>query len=136
MSHDECCNRLNIGTIDFVPGNRPFLEIDAIRRQRFQLDRCSYSMSSVSSEEDLEQINVKVTESFRKRIDDTWQGRGFNSRSEFIRFVLHDAVENPTFDRDELLAIALGERDIREGRIHSREEILEAFDLELDNEDG
>lgn len=93
-------------------------------------------MSSASSAEDLEQINVKVTESFRKRIDDTWQGRGFNSRSEFIRFVLHDAVENPTFDRDELLAIALGERDIREGRTHSREEILEAFDLELDNEDG
>lgn len=87
-------------------------------------------MSSASSEEDLEQINVKVTESFRERIDATWQGRGFNSRSEFIRHVLHDAVEYPTFDRDELLAIALGERDIREGRTHSREEILEAFDLE------
>lgn len=87
-------------------------------------------MSSASSNEELEQINVKLTSSFLDRIDATWQGRGFNSRSEFIRHVLHDAVENPTFDRDELLAIALGERDIREGRTHSREEILAAFDLD------
>lgn len=91
-------------------------------------------MSSASSEEDLEQINVKVTESFRERIDDTWQGRGFNSRSEFIRHVLHDAVEQPTFDRDELLAIALGEREVREGRTHSREEILDEFDVDLGDE--
>lgn len=89
-------------------------------------------MSSASSEEELEQINVKVTETFRDRIDAVWQGRGFNSRSEFIRHVLHDAVEHPTFDRDELLAIALGERDVREGRTHSREEILDEFDIALD----
>lgn len=91
-------------------------------------------MSSASSEEDLEQINIKVTSSFRERIDATWQGRGYNSRSEFIRHVLHDAIENPTFDRDELLAIALGERDVRAGRTRSREEILDAFDLELGGE--
>lgn len=91
-------------------------------------------MSSASSEGDLEQINVKVTPAFLEQIDDTWQGRGYNSRSEFIRHVLHDAVENPTFDRDELLAIALGERDIRKGQTHSREDILEAFDVDLDAE--
>lgn len=48
--------------------------------------------------------------------------------------MLHDAIEYPTFDRDELLAIALGERDVREGRIHDREEILHAFDLDVDDE--
>jgi len=30
--------------------------------------------------------------------------------------VLHDAVENPTFDRDELLALAQTERELREER--------------------
>lgn len=30
-------------------------------------------------------VNFKATESFVSWIDDTWQGRGFNSRSEFIR---------------------------------------------------
>jgi len=70
-------------------------------------------MSSVS-EEDTKQINIRVTESFLERIDETWQGRGYNSRSEYIRHVLHDAVENPTFDRDELLALAKTERELRE----------------------
>jgi len=67
-----------------------------------------------ASHEDTEQINVRVTESFLEEIDDTWRGRGYNSRSEYIRHVLHDAVENPTFDRDELAALALAEREARE----------------------
>jgi metal-responsive CopG/Arc/MetJ family transcriptional regulator len=67
-----------------------------------------------ASREDTEQINVRVTESFLEEIDDVWRGRGYNSRSEYIRHVLHDAVENPTFDRDELAALALAEREARE----------------------
>ena len=70
-------------------------------------------MSEVS-EEATKQINIRVTETFLERIDETWQGRGYNSRSEYIRHVLHDAVENPTFDRDELLALAETEHEIRE----------------------
>ena len=62
----------------------------------------------------MEQVNVRVTASFLDEIDEVWQGRGYNSRSEFIRHVLHDAVENPTFDRNELLALALTERELRE----------------------
>lgn len=58
-------------------------------------------------------------------------GRGFNSRSEYLRYIIHDAVEHPTFDRDELLALALGEQDIREGRTYSRDEILEVFDIDM-----
>jgi len=38
-------------------------------------------MSSVP-EEDTKQVNIRVTESFLEKIDDTWQGRGYNSRSE------------------------------------------------------
>jgi len=70
-------------------------------------------MSEVS-EEATKQINIRVTETFLERIDETWQGRGYNSRSEYIRHVLHDAVENPTFDRDELAALAQTERELRE----------------------
>jgi len=90
-------------------------------------------MSTASSGEELEQINVKVTKSFLEKIDDTWQGRGFNSRSEFIRHVLHDAVELPTFDRNELLALAVGERAIREGGpAMSREEVLDEYDIDIE----
>jgi Arc/MetJ-type ribon-helix-helix transcriptional regulator len=71
---------------------------------------------------DIATVNFKVTESFLEQIDDTWQGRGFNSRSEFIRYTLRDAVEFPTFDRDELVALLGAEEDIREGRTTGAEE--------------
>lgn len=90
-------------------------------------------MSRVSSGEELEQINVKVTESFLAEIDDTWQGRGFNSRSDYIRYVLRDAIQNPTFDRDELVALLRGERAIQEGRTYSREEVLDEFDIDVED---
>ena len=72
-------------------------------------------------------VNFKTTESFLEAIDDTWQGRGFNSRSEFIRYTLRDAVEVPTFDRDELVALLDAEADIREGATMSAAEARERF---------
>jgi metal-responsive CopG/Arc/MetJ family transcriptional regulator len=69
---------------------------------------------SRASEESTEQINIRVTETFLEKIDETWKGRGYNSRSEYIRHVLHDAVENPTFDRDELAALARTENELRQ----------------------
>lgn len=74
-------------------------------------------------------INLRSPQTLLDRIDDEWQGSGVNSWSEYIRYVLHDAVEHPTFDRDELLAIALGKRDIRMGETYAREDIVKAFDL-------
>lgn len=88
-------------------------------------------MSGANTENDGESeivtVNFKLTESFLEKIDDTWQGRGFNSRSEFIRYTLRDAVEFPTFDRDELVALFAAEADVREGTTLSRAEAREAF---------
>lgn len=78
-------------------------------------------------EDEIVTVNFKVTESFLKEIDDTWQGRGFNSRSEFIRYTLRDAVEFPTFDRDELVALLAAEDDVREGTTMSAAEARERF---------
>lgn len=92
-------------------------------------------MSDASTTNDngnLVQINVRVTQQFLDQIDDIWQGRGFNSRSEFIRYVLHDAAEHPTFDRDELLSLALAEREIRDGTTISRADIIDQFDITTD----
>jgi Arc/MetJ-type ribon-helix-helix transcriptional regulator len=72
-------------------------------------------------------VNFKLTEMFLEEIDDTWQGRGFNSRSEFIRYTLRDAVEIPTFDRDELVALLEAEGDVREGNTMTAEEARERF---------
>jgi Arc/MetJ-type ribon-helix-helix transcriptional regulator len=61
-------------------------------------------------------VNFKLTESFLEAIDDTRQGRGFNSPSEFIRHALRDAVEFPTFDRDELIALLEAEKTVVKAR--------------------
>ncbi|MFC3960269.1 ribbon-helix-helix domain-containing protein [Halovivax cerinus] len=82
--------------------------------------------------DDITTVNFKLTESFLDEIDDTWQGRGFNSRSEFIRYVLRDAVEFPTFDRDELLALLDADEDAREGRTVSADEARERFGTDDD----
>jgi Arc/MetJ-type ribon-helix-helix transcriptional regulator len=76
----------------------------------------SEASTGTNGEDEIVTVNFKVTESFLNEIEDTWQGRGFNSRSEFIRYTLRDAVEFPTFDRDELIALLDAEEDIREGR--------------------
>lgn len=87
----------------------------------------SEAATNDGDENDIATVNFKVTESFLERIDDTWQGRGFNSRSEFIRYTLRDAIEYPTFDRDELVALLEAEEDVREGRTTSAEEARERF---------
>ncbi len=78
-------------------------------------------------EDEIVTVNFKVTQSFLDEIDETWQGRGFNSRSEFIRYTLRDATEFPTFDRDELAALLRAEVDAREDNTMSADEAREQF---------
>ncbi|AUX08405.1 CopG family transcriptional regulator [Halalkaliarchaeum desulfuricum] len=87
----------------------------------------SEATTSGGGEDEIVTVNFKTTEGFLEAIDDTWQGRGFNSRSEFIRYALRDAVETPTFDRDELVALLQAEADIRDGRTMQAEEARERF---------
>ncbi len=80
-----------------------------------------------NEDEEIVTVNFKVTESFLDEIDGTWQGRGFNSRSEFIRYTLRDAVEFPSFDRDELVALLNAEADIRAEQTMTADEARERF---------
>jgi Arc/MetJ-type ribon-helix-helix transcriptional regulator len=85
-----------------------------------------------NGDDEIVTVNFKVTQSFLDEIDGTWQGRGFNSRSEFIRYTLRDATEFPTFDRDELVALLKAEEDSREGRTMSAEEARRQFGTDED----
>jgi Arc/MetJ-type ribon-helix-helix transcriptional regulator len=79
------------------------------------------------SEDEIVTVNFKLTASFLEEIDDTWQGRGFNSRSEFIRYTLRDAVDVPTFDRDELVALLAAEAERQDGETMSAETARDRF---------
>jgi Arc/MetJ-type ribon-helix-helix transcriptional regulator len=52
---------------------------------------------SDASENDpqIDRINVRLSRSFLDVVDETWRERGFNSRSEFIRYALRDSVNHP-----------------------------------------
>jgi Arc/MetJ-type ribon-helix-helix transcriptional regulator len=71
-------------------------------------------------------INIRLTETFLEDIDATWQDEGYNSRSEFIRDSLRDAVRHPDLSRESWKEIAAVEHARRTGdsETFSREEIL------------
>ncbi len=80
-------------------------------------------MSEASSPPEKTTVNIRMTETFLADVDATWEDLGYNSRSEFVRDVLRDAVKHPEFNRADLKAIAASEVDIQEGRTHSSDEI-------------
>ena len=75
-------------------------------------------------------VNIRMTETFLDDVDSTWQDLGYNSRSEYIRDVLRDAVKHPECDRADLKAIAASEVDIQQGNIHTSDEIKAEYGLD------
>jgi Arc/MetJ-type ribon-helix-helix transcriptional regulator len=71
-------------------------------------------------------INIRVTETFLEDIDATWRDEGYNSRSEFIREALRDAVRHPGLTRESWKEMAAVEHARRTGdsETFTREEIL------------
>jgi metal-responsive CopG/Arc/MetJ family transcriptional regulator len=71
-------------------------------------------------------INIRLTETFLEDIDATWQEEGYNSRSEFIRDALRDAVRHPDLTRESWKEIAAVEHARRTGdsETFTREDIV------------
>ena len=44
---------------------------------------------------EIDRINLRISRSFLEVIDESWRERGFNSRSEFIRYALREAINHP-----------------------------------------
>ncbi|QKY20797.1 ribbon-helix-helix protein, CopG family [Halolamina sp. CBA1230] len=47
------------------------------------------------SDPEIDRINLRISRPFLEVVDETWRERGFNSRSEFIRYALRDSVNHP-----------------------------------------
>lgn len=84
------------------------------------------SNADTNSDPEKTNINIRVTETFLEDIDATWREEGYNSRSEFIRDALRDAVRHPELSRESWKEIAAVEHARRTGdsETFSREEIL------------
>lgn len=75
-------------------------------------------------------VNIRLTEPFLDDIDATWREAGYNSRSEFVRDVLRDAVNHPGLSRGAWTDIAATEcrRRMGEAEPESREAVLAMLD--------
>lgn len=95
-------------------------------------------MSEADASPERTTVNIRMVESFLADVDATWKEHGYNSRSEFIRAVLRDAVKHPEFNRADWKAIAAGEVEVAAGKTHSSEEIKTALldDEGADGSDG
>jgi metal-responsive CopG/Arc/MetJ family transcriptional regulator len=87
-------------------------------------------MAEAESSPEKTTVNIRMTETFLEDVDGTWEEHGFNSRSEFIRAVLRDAVKHPEFNRADLKAMLASEAEIREGRTHSSDEVKAEYGLD------
>lgn len=87
-------------------------------------------MSEAESAPEKTTVNIRMTETFLDDVDETWQEEGFNSRSEYIRDVLRDAIKHPDFGRADLKAMLASEAQIRAGETHSSDDIKEEYGLD------
>lgn len=56
--------------------------------------RMSHADSN-DTDPEIDRINLRISRPFLDVVDETWRERGFNSRSEFIRYALRDSVNHP-----------------------------------------
>jgi metal-responsive CopG/Arc/MetJ family transcriptional regulator len=80
-------------------------------------------------------VNIRMTETFLDDVDGTWTEEGYNSRSEFIRDVLRDAIKHPEFNRADLKAMLASEVDIQEGNTQTSGEVKSDHGLGGNNDD-
>jgi len=77
---------------------------------------------------EIDRINLRISRSFLDVVDEAWRERGFNSRSEFIRYALRDAVNHPEgagLWKD----IAISEAQFDEGESISSDEVKARYGL-------
>lgn len=82
-----------------------------------------------TSDPEIDRINLRISRSFLEIVDETWRERGFNSRSEFIRYALREAVSHPEgagFWKD----VAISEVEFEDGDGIPSDEIKEKYGLE------
>lgn len=70
-----------------------------------------------NNEPTMTSINLRLSEAFLDDIDAAWKEEGFSSRSEFMRYVLRDAVRHPGLSRETWKSIAATEHELRTGDV-------------------
>jgi metal-responsive CopG/Arc/MetJ family transcriptional regulator len=76
---------------------------------------------------DTTKINIRLSERLLDEVDDTWEERGYNSRSEFIRHAIRDSVRTSSLSARTLESILISERQRERGETISSAEMRERY---------
>lgn len=74
-----------------------------------------------------EKVNLRLPKDFLADLDMRWQEQGYNSRSEFMREALRDAVYGTRLSKRALEELLESERQFDEGETVSAEAARERF---------
>lgn len=85
------------------------------------------AQSDSSTDGNDEKVNLRLPNDFLADMDERWQGEGYNSRSEFMRESLRDAVYGTRLSKRTLEDLVESERQFEAGETVSAEEARERF---------
>ena len=85
------------------------------------------AQSDATADGNDEKVNLRLPEEFLADVDDRWQEQGYNSRSEFMREALRDAVYGTRLSKRALEDLLESEHQFKEGETVSAEEARERF---------
>ncbi|WP_435096971.1 ribbon-helix-helix domain-containing protein [Halorubrum sp. N11] len=74
-----------------------------------------------------EKVNLRLPKDFLVDLNEQWQEQGYNSRSEFMREALRDAVYGTRLSKRALEDLLESHRQFEEGQTVSAEEARERF---------
>jgi Arc/MetJ-type ribon-helix-helix transcriptional regulator len=74
-----------------------------------------------------EKVNLRLPKEFLADLDERWQEQGYNSRSEFMREALRDAVYGTRLSKRALEDLLESERQFEAGETIGAEEARERF---------
>lgn len=72
-------------------------------------------------------INLRLSEQLLADVDDIWEERGYNSRSEYIRQAIRDSVHVSELSARTLESLLVSERQRERGETVSSDEIRERY---------
>lgn len=85
------------------------------------------AQSNTAGGENNEKVNLRLPTDFLADMDKRWQEEGYDSRSEFMREGLRDAVYGTRLSRRALEDLTESERQFTEGKTVDAEEAREQF---------
>jgi len=85
------------------------------------------AQSDATADGNDEKVNLRLPEGFLADLDEQWQEQGYNSRSEFMREALRDAVYGTRLSKRALEDLLESERQFEEGETVSADEARERF---------